>query len=193
MYAIIECGGKQYKVQEGDRLQVELLKVEVGSMVTLDQVLLLGGDKTVIGTPVVAGAAVSCRVLGHDKEKKILVYHYKAKKNIRKRYGHRQPFTSLMVESIMPSGYVKPVVDTTVKPVTKATAETTAATEVAEPVKAKAPAAKAPAKKKEEAAASEKPAVKKTATKKAATETAATSEEKPAKKPRAKKTETPEA
>jgi large subunit ribosomal protein L21 len=189
MYAIIECGGKQYKVQEGDHLRVELLKAEVGSNVTLDQVLLLGGDKTVIGTPVVDGAAVSCKVLGHDKEKKILVYHYKAKKNIRKKNGHRQPFTSLLVESIMPSGYVKPLEDTTVKPVVKAKAETTTATEV-EPVKAKAPAAKAPAKKKEEAAASEDKPVKKTATKKAASETAAAAEEKPAKKTRAKKTET---
>jgi large subunit ribosomal protein L21 len=211
MYAIIECGGKQYRVQEGDRLQVEKIKSEVGSKVMLDQVLLLGGENTVIGTPMVNGAAVSCKVLGHDKEKKILVYHYKAKKNIRKRYGHRQPFTSLLVESIMPSGYVKPVEETIAKPpITKAVKAEVPAAEVEEPIKVKVPAEK-PAKKKEEAAASDKPAarkkvaateepaaekpVKKTAAKKAAVETepAATAEEKPAKKPRAKKTETPEA
>jgi len=199
MYAIIECGGKQYRVQEGDRVHVEKINAEVGSKVMLDQVLLLGGEKTVIGTPLIEGAAVSCKVLIQDKEKKIMVYHYKAKKNIRKRYGHRQPFTSLLVESIMPSGYVKPVVETIAKaPVAKAKAtETTAATEIIEPVKAKAPAAKAPVKKAApeaapEAAAAEKP-VKKTAAKKTVTETAATAEETPAKKTRAKKTETPEA
>ncbi|MCL6591256.1 MAG: 50S ribosomal protein L21 [Firmicutes bacterium] len=203
MYAIIECGGKQYRVSEGDRLRVEKLKAEVGATVMLDQVLLLGGEKTVIGTPVVDGAAVSCKVLRHDKEKKILVFRYKAKKNIRKRYGHRQPFTSLLVESIIPSGYVKPVVESAQAPVTGLMkAETTAAAVAGEPVKAKTPAPKASARKKEalEAAAMEpavaveKP-VKKTAAKKTVTETetAAASGEKPAKRTRAKKAETPEA
>jgi large subunit ribosomal protein L21 len=100
MYAIIECGGKQYKVQEGDVLRVEKIMAEVGSTISIDKVLLLGGDKTVVGTPLVDGAKVTCRVMNQDKEKKILVFHYKAKKNIRKRYGHRQPFTSLLVEKI---------------------------------------------------------------------------------------------
>ena len=100
MYAIIECGGKQYRVQEGDQLRVEKLEVEVGSTVIIDKVLLLGGDKTVIGTPLVDGAKVTCKVLGQDKDKKILVFHYKAKKNIRKKYGHRQPFTALLIEKI---------------------------------------------------------------------------------------------
>jgi large subunit ribosomal protein L21 len=100
MYAIIECGGKQYRVQEGDLFRVEKLSVEVGSTVAIEKVLLLGGDKTEIGSPVVDGAKVTCRVMNQDKEKKVIVYHYKAKKNIRKRYGHRQPFTSLLVEKI---------------------------------------------------------------------------------------------
>lgn len=100
MYAIIECGGKQYRVQEGDMIKVEKMAAEVGSTVAIDKVLLLGGDKTVIGTPMVEGAKVTCRVLNQDKEPKVLVFHYKAKKNIRKRYGHRQPFTSLLVEKI---------------------------------------------------------------------------------------------
>ncbi len=100
MYAIIECGGKQYRVQEGDLVRVEKLAVEVGSSVTIDRVLLVGGETTKVGTPVVAGARVTCRVMNQDKEKKVLVFHYKAKKNIRKTYGHRQPFTSLLIEKI---------------------------------------------------------------------------------------------
>ena len=100
MYAIIECGGKQYRVQEGDTLKVEKIVAEVGSTITIDKVLLLGGDKTVIGTPLVEGFKVTCKVMNQDKDKKIMVFHYKAKKNIRKRYGHRQPFTSLLIEKI---------------------------------------------------------------------------------------------
>ena len=109
MYAIIECGGKQYKVQEGDLLRVEKMSVEVGSSVNIEKVLLIGGEKTTIGAPFIEGASVSCKVLGQDKEKKILVYHYKAKKNIRKTYGHRQPFTSLLVQKIEKTEKVKKV------------------------------------------------------------------------------------
>lgn len=104
MYAIIECGGKQYRVQEGDLIRVEKLTAEVGSTLTINHVLMLGGEKTEIGAPYVAGANVACKVLNHAKDKKILVFHYKAKKNIRKRYGHRQPYTSLLIEKIMQSG-----------------------------------------------------------------------------------------
>jgi large subunit ribosomal protein L21 len=104
MYAIIECGGKQYRVQEGDLIRVEKLEAEVGSNLIIDRVLLVGGEKTAIGTPFVAGATVACKVLNHDKNKKILVFHYKAKKNVRTRYGHRQPFTSLLVEGIFQKG-----------------------------------------------------------------------------------------
>ena len=100
MYAIIECGGKQYRVQEGDQLKVEKIVAEVGSTITIDKVLLLGGDKTVVGTPLVEGAKVTCKVMNQDKDKKILVFHYKAKKNIRKKNGHRQPFTSILIEKI---------------------------------------------------------------------------------------------
>jgi large subunit ribosomal protein L21 len=104
MYAIIECGGKQYRVSEGDLIRVEKLEAEVGSTLEIDRVLLIGGEKTVIGTPFVAQATVTCKVLNHDKAKKIMVFHYKAKKNIRTRYGHRQPYTSLLVEGISQSG-----------------------------------------------------------------------------------------
>ncbi len=104
MYAIIECGGKQYRVAEGDVIRVEKLTAEVGTTLDIDKVLLVGGDNTVIGTPLVAGAKVSCRVLNHDKAKKILVFRYKPKKNIRKKYGHRQPFTMLLIEKIVMGG-----------------------------------------------------------------------------------------
>jgi large subunit ribosomal protein L21 len=123
MYAIIECGGKQYRVAEGDLVRVEKLTAEVGSTVDIEKVLLIGGENTVIGAPFVAGAVVSCKVLNHDKEKKVLVFHYKAKKNIRKRYGHRQPFTSLLIEKIVTDGQAP----TETKKVTKAAATETAA------------------------------------------------------------------
>lgn len=109
MYAIIECGGKQYRVREGDLIRVEKLAVEVGSDFTTDKVLMIGGDnKTIVGTPYVPGYVVTGKVLNHDKDKKVLVFHYKPKKNIRTRYGHRQPFTSLLIEKIQ-KGKVEPV------------------------------------------------------------------------------------
>ena len=101
VYAIVECGGKQYRVAPGEVITVEKLPQAVGEMVELDKVLLLGGEgKTVIGMPVVDGAKVTAKVLEQDKAKKVLVFHYKAKKNIRKRYGHRQPYTRLRIETI---------------------------------------------------------------------------------------------
>ncbi len=119
MYAIIECGGKQYRVQEGDLVRVEKLAVEVGSNYTTDKVLMIGGDNnTMIGTPYVPGYVVTGKVLNHDKDKKVLVFHYKAKKNIRVRYGHRQPFTSLLIEEIK-KGKVEPVETKTEKVVAK--------------------------------------------------------------------------
>ncbi len=101
MYAVVETGGKQYRVAEGDIITVEKLDGEVGNSVELGKVLLVAKDGQVqVGKPLVEGAKVVARVLRHDKAKKILVFHYKAKKNIRKRYGHRQPFTRLQVEKI---------------------------------------------------------------------------------------------
>ncbi len=101
MYAVVETGGKQYRVAEGDIITVEKLDGEVGNSVELGKVLLVAKDGQVqVGKPLVEGAKVVAKVLRHDKAKKILVFHYKAKKNIRKRYGHRQPFTRLQVEKI---------------------------------------------------------------------------------------------
>lgn len=191
MYAIIECGGKQYRVSEGDVVRVEKLDAAVGSTIDIEKVLMLGGDKVYVGSPLVEDASVSCKVLNHDKDKKIIVYHYKAKKNIRKRYGHRQPFTSLLVESISYGKGPKPEKKATPKP---AESEMAVTAETPQAV-AEKPVKKATVKKTETAAetATEKP-VKKTAAKKtetAATATAATAEEKPVKKTtRAKKTET---
>ncbi|HEY8345639.1 MAG TPA: 50S ribosomal protein L21 [Bacillota bacterium] len=101
MYAIVETGGKQYKVAPGDVIKVEKLPHEVGQEVTLDQVLLVSGEEGIrVGAPVVEGAVVKAKVLQQDKDRKILVFRYKAKKNIRKRYGHRQPFTKLQIVAI---------------------------------------------------------------------------------------------
>ena len=101
MYAIIKTGGKQYRVQEGDNIFVEKLNADVDSNVVFDQVLAVVNDGDVIvGTPVVEGAKVTAKVLAQGKEKKVLVFKYKAKSNYRRRQGHRQPFTKVTIEKI---------------------------------------------------------------------------------------------
>ncbi len=100
-YAVIATGGKQYRVKVGDRINVERLHVDAGSAVTIDQVLLLGGDgSTRIGTPVVEGARVEATVDAHDRAEKIVVFKYKAKKGYRRRTGHRQARTQLTITGI---------------------------------------------------------------------------------------------
>jgi large subunit ribosomal protein L21 len=101
MFAIVETGGKQFKVSQGDIIVVEKLNAEVGSTVTLDKVFLVSSDKGVnVGTPTVPGAKVTAKVLEHGRAKKIVVFKYKPKKNYHKKQGHRQPFTKLQIESI---------------------------------------------------------------------------------------------
>ncbi len=101
MYAIIETGGKQYRVSEGDVLNVEKLNVEEGSEVVFDKVLTVVNDGDVkIGTPVVTGAKVKAKVAKQGKAEKIFVFKYKAKANYRKRQGHRQPFTQVEITGI---------------------------------------------------------------------------------------------
>ncbi|MGN1317746.1 MAG: 50S ribosomal protein L21 [Lachnospirales bacterium] len=101
MYAIIETGGKQYKVCEGDIITVEKLGVEADSKYTFDNVLAVSnGDSITVGTPVVAGASVEATVIGDGKAKKVIVYKYKPKKGFHKKNGHRQPFTKLKIEKI---------------------------------------------------------------------------------------------
>ena len=97
MFAIIETGGKQYRVQENDFVFVEKLEANEGDSVVFDKVLMVN-DK--IGAPYVEGAKVTAKVEAQGKDKKILVFKYKAKSNYRKRQGHRQPFTKVVIEKI---------------------------------------------------------------------------------------------
>ena len=100
MYAIIETGGKQVKVEVGSKIYVEKLNAEVGSEVTFDKVLLIGGEKTKVGSPLVKGATVVAKVEKQGKEKKVLVFKYKIKANYRRTTGHRQPYTCLTITAI---------------------------------------------------------------------------------------------
>lgn len=134
MYAIIEACGKQYKVSKGDVVFFEKLDDEEGKKVKFDKVILISDDKKIeVGTPYVKGAAVEGKVVAHGKGKKIIVFKYKAKKNYRRKQGHRQPYTKVEITAI------------------KVAAEKAEKTEKAEPVaKAeKKPAAKTETAKKE--------------------------------------------
>ncbi len=101
MYAIIETGGKQYKVAEGDIIRCDLLESEVGSDVTFDRVVLAGsGEDVKIGAPLLDGVSVTGTVLRQAKDKKILVFRYKPKKRVRKLNGHRQRFAEVKITKI---------------------------------------------------------------------------------------------
>jgi len=102
MYAIVETGGKQYRVQEGQIIDVERLPAEVGEEVELDRVLLVADDGEVaIGQPTIAGAKVHATVLRQDKARKVIVLKYKPKERYRRKLGHRQPFTRLRIRKIV--------------------------------------------------------------------------------------------
>lgn len=100
MYAVIETGGKQYRVEQGDVIYVEKLAADTDETVTFDKVLAVGGDSTVFGSPVVEGATVTGKVLKQGKSKKVDVFTYKAKKNEKRHLGHRQSFTKVEVTAI---------------------------------------------------------------------------------------------
>ena len=101
MYAVIETGGKQYKVTEGDVIFVEKLDVEAGAEVSFDKVLLVGeGNDVKVGAPVVDGATVSGKVIKNDKAKKVVVYKYKPKQGYHKKHGHRQPYSKVEISKI---------------------------------------------------------------------------------------------
>jgi len=101
MYAIIETGGKQLKVEEGQTIYVEKLNAEAGETVTFDKVLFVGGtDDVKIGSPLVDGASVTAKVVEHGRGKKIVVFKLKKRKNYRRKQGHRQPYTKVTVEKI---------------------------------------------------------------------------------------------
>jgi large subunit ribosomal protein L21 len=101
MYAIIESGGKQYRVAEGDVIRCDLVATDVGSDVTFDRVVLAAnGEAVKVGTPTLEGASVLGTVLRQAKDKKILVFRYKPKKRVRKLRGHRQPYAEVKITKI---------------------------------------------------------------------------------------------
>jgi large subunit ribosomal protein L21 len=101
-YAIIEAGGKQYRAEEGKTITVDLLTANVGDEVTLDKVLMLvDGDSVTVGTPYITGAKLDATVKEHFKGKKILIFKYKPKIDYRRKTGHRQQYTRLLVQSIV--------------------------------------------------------------------------------------------
>lgn len=101
MYAIIETGGKQYRVQEGDILFIEKLDVEADADVSFDKVIAVGKDDgMVVGAPYVDGAAVAAKVMKNGKSKKITVFTYRSKKNSKRKMGHRQPYTKVQIQTI---------------------------------------------------------------------------------------------
>ncbi len=174
MYAVIETGGKQYRVQEGDVITVEKLKVSAGDDITFDKVLVLSdGDKVQVGTPILESAKVFGTVVENGKGEKVIIFKYKAKKDYRKKQGHRQPYTMVKIESLSADG--KPAEK---KAAVKPAAEAAAAEK---PAEEKKPAAK-------KTSADKAPAEKKPAAKKASGEKPAA-----AKKPAAKKAEKPAA
>ena len=101
MYAVIKTGGKQYRVATGEKVRVESLKADVGSQVTLDQVLAIGnGAEMSVGTPLLAGASVVATVVSHGRHDKVRIFKMRRRKHYQKRQGHRQQFTELQIGAI---------------------------------------------------------------------------------------------
>jgi len=100
MYAIIETGGKQIKVEKGQEITIEKLIADVNDVVTFDKVLFVGGDNVKVGAPFVEGATVTAKVVKQDRAKKITVFKYKPKNNYHRKLGHRQPFTKVIIGEI---------------------------------------------------------------------------------------------
>lgn len=100
MYAVVRTGGKQYKVAKDTVLKVESLAGDVGSKLTLSEVLLVGGDATKVGAPLVKGASVSCEILEHGQGDKVIAFKKKRRKNTHRKRGHRQHFTKVKVLDI---------------------------------------------------------------------------------------------
>lgn len=108
MYAIIENGSKQYKVQEGDVVFLDKIDLEDGAALILDKVVALSDeDVLTFGTPYIKGIKVKAKIVGQGKEKKINIFKFKAKKNYRRRQGHRQPFTKVEIKKIQIPGKAK--------------------------------------------------------------------------------------
>jgi large subunit ribosomal protein L21 len=105
MYAVIQTGGKQYKVKKGDTVQVELLSLEMGATTDFKEILLVGSGATVqVGQPFVSAASVSAEVVAIEKGPKVIVYHKKRRKQSDKKTGHRQPYTRLLITAVQGGG-----------------------------------------------------------------------------------------
>jgi large subunit ribosomal protein L21 len=103
VYAVVETGGKQYRLQAGDVVRVERLEAEVGQEVVLDRVLMVGGEDSLkFGSPLVSGACVKAEVVAQERADKVLVFKFKSKKNYRRMRGHRQYYTELRVREVLP-------------------------------------------------------------------------------------------
>lgn len=100
MKAVIETGGKQFTVAKGDKIYTEKVNLEVGDSLSFEDVLMVSGDKVTVGDPFVKGAKVTAKVLKHGKQKKIIVYKYKPKKNYKRKQGHRQPYSQLEITNV---------------------------------------------------------------------------------------------
>lgn len=100
MYAVIKTGGKQYKVEEGDRIQIEKLEAETGQTVTFDDVLFVGGDEYKLGEPTLSGATVTATIVRQLRAKKIIVFKMKRRKGYHKKQGHRQYLTEVSITKI---------------------------------------------------------------------------------------------
>jgi large subunit ribosomal protein L21 len=166
MYAVVEAGGRQYQLTSGRYIDVELVAGESQSEFVFDKVLMIvDGDKSMVGKPIVDGAKVTGKIIGHGKGQKLVVYKYRPKKGTRKRTGHRQGYTRIYIDSIKVGDKVLSEVKDQGKPQPKAAAEKKEAAPKAEkaPAKAtKAPAKAAPKKAADKAAAPKKAAPKKT-------------------------------
>jgi len=164
MYAIVEMAGQQFKVAKDQKVFVHRLQGNEGDQVTFEKVLLIDDATITIGAPAIDGAAVVAKILGHQKGDKVIIFKKKRRKGFRKKNGHRQSFTQILIESIVASGYKADKVEA--KDVKKAAPKPEVVAEVVETVKAETK--KASPKKKVETSVEETPKVaKKPATKKA--------------------------
>jgi large subunit ribosomal protein L21 len=165
MYAVVEAGGRQYQLTSGRYIDVDLVAGEPQSEFVFDRVLMIvDGDKSMVGKPVVDGAKVTGKIISHGKGQKLVVYKYRPKKGTRKRTGHRQGFTRIYIDSIKVNDKVLSEVKDQGRPQPKAAAaEKTEAPKAEKAAKAeKAPAKAAPKKAAEKAAEPKKAAPKKT-------------------------------
>lgn len=100
MYAVVMAGGHQYRVAEGETLDVDKIPGEPGTKVSLDKVLMVGGEKTVVGSPTVKGAVVEAKITEQCRAPKVVVFKYKRRKNYKRTRGHRQPYTTIEIGKI---------------------------------------------------------------------------------------------